>query len=125
MKIAITTDGDKVFQHFGQCRTFTLFEIEDGSIIGKELIDASQHGHAALADFLTNSGVNVVICGGIGEGARRMLAAVGIELLSGMDGNIEEIVKAYLSGKLTDQGGSCSHTDHDHDHACSCENHCN
>jgi predicted Fe-Mo cluster-binding NifX family protein len=122
MKIAVTTQGDQIFQHFGQCLTFTVFSVENGVIKDRTAIDASQNGHSALAGFLKGAGVDVVICGGIGDGAKKMLA--GLELISGVEGNIDDAVSAYLSGRLNDQGGSCSHEDHDHAHTCSCENHC-
>jgi C_GCAxxG_C_C family probable redox protein len=124
MKIAVTTQGNQIFQHFGQCQNFTVFSIEDGKIQGKTAIDASQNGHAALAGFLKDAGVSVLICGGIGDGAKQMLSQTGIELVSGVEGKIEDAVNAYLTGSLTDQGGSCSHEDHGEDHDCSCENHC-
>lgn len=125
MKIAVTTDGTEIFQHFGKCPTFTLFTAENGVIQGKTTVDASQTGHAALTGFLKGSGVDVVICGGIGGGAKQMLASAGIRLVSGIQGNIEKAVNAYLSGNLCDMGGACSHEEHGHDHVCDCKNHCN
>lgn len=124
MKIAVTTEGNQVFQHFGKCPTFTLFTIENGNISDKKLLDAAGSGHATLSGFLKGSGVDVVICGGIGGGAKNMLSSVGIQLIAGVVGNIDDAVNAYLAGKLSDQGGSCNHEEHDRNHECSCENHC-
>ncbi|MDF2632192.1 MAG: GCAxxG family protein [Caproiciproducens sp.] len=124
MKIAVTTQGNQVFQHFGKCPAFSLFSIENGEIKEKTIIDASQNGHAALAGFLKDSGVDVVICGGIGGGAKQMLSSTGIKLISGIEGNIEDAVNAYLSGNLSDMGGACNHEEHGHDHVCDCKNHC-
>ena len=124
MKIAVTTQSDQIFQHFGQCPTFTVFSIENGAIKEKTTIDASQNGHAALAGFLRGANIDVLICGGIGNGAKQMLSSVGIQLISGVDGKIDDAVAAYLSGNLSDRGGSCSHENHGHDHVCNCENHC-
>ncbi|SDM85290.1 NifB/NifX family molybdenum-iron cluster-binding protein [Acetanaerobacterium elongatum] len=124
MKIAVTTQDNQVFQHFGQCSSFTVFTAEDGAINNKVILDASQHGHAALAGFLKAAAVDVVICGGIGQGARQMLSSAGIELISGIDGSIEDAVKNYLSGQLNDMGGSCNHEEHEHNHVCNCEKHC-
>ncbi|MEI6101560.1 MAG: NifB/NifX family molybdenum-iron cluster-binding protein [Eubacteriales bacterium] len=124
MKIAVTTDGEQIFQHFGQCGTFTVFTVEGAKITEKTTLDASASGHAALAPFLKSTGVDVLICGGIGGGARQMLAEAGIELISGMEGSIEEAVAMYIKGELNDMGGSCSHHDNDAGHSCECENHC-
>lgn len=123
MKIAVTTQGNQVFQHFGQCKAFTVYEVEHGEIKGKTILDAGRDGHAALAGILKGAGVNLLICGGIGDGAKQMLASVGIDLLSGIDGNVDDMVKMYLAGKLADQDGRCTH-EHGQDHDCSCEHHC-
>ncbi len=124
MKIAVTTEGNQIFQHFGKCPAFTVFTVENGEIQEKAVMDASQNGHAALTGFLKSAGVGAVICGGIGDGARQMLSSAGIALISGISGNIDHAVTAYLSGNLTDLGGACNHKEHGHDHVCDCKNHC-
>lgn len=123
MKIAVTAEGDQVFQHFGKCPSFAVFFVEGGEIRKKEILDAEGNGHAALGGFLKSAGVDVVICGGIGDGAKNMLAAEGIQLVSGIEGPVEDAVHAYLTGNLTDQGGGCNHEDYGRDHDCNCENH--
>jgi Uncharacterized conserved protein len=122
MKIAVTTQDGRIFQHFGKCPTFTVYAEENGAITGEKLLDAAGNGHAALSGFLQSEGVDVVICGGIGDGAKAMLSAAGIRLVSGIEGGVREAAEAYLSGSLRDQGGSCAHEDRHED--CSCENHC-
>lgn len=124
MKIAITTQDGQVFQHFGKCPEFTVYTVENGNIKEKKILDAAGSGHSALAGFLQNEGVDTVICGGIGDGARKMLAAVGIQLVSCITGSIEEAAKAYLSGNLKDQGGSCAHKEHEHEGNHGCGHHC-
>lgn len=123
MKIAVTTENDHVFQHFGQCRTFTVFYAEDGEITKKVTLDAGGSGHSALAGLLGGVGIDVLICGGIGGGARQLLADAGIQLVSGITGTVDAAAEAFVRGKLADQGGSCSHHDHEHGHDCSCGEH--
>lgn len=125
MKVAVTTEGNRIFQHFGKCPLFTVFTVENRTVQSKTTVDASRHGHAALTGFLKEQGVGVVICGGIGEGAKQMLSSAGIQLVSGAEGDIDGAVATYLSGSLTDQGGACSHEEHGAEHTCECENHCN
>jgi predicted Fe-Mo cluster-binding NifX family protein len=123
MKIAVTTEGDQIFQHFGKCPTFTVFTVKDGAVQGKTSVDASRNGHAALSGFLKSLGVDVVICGGIGDGAKQMLSSAGIKLVSGIEGGIENAVNAYLSGNLTDKNGTCSREEHTQEHPCDCKDH--
>ena len=124
MKIAVTTENEQVFQHFGQCQVFTVYSIEDGKIQSKDLLDASGSGHSALAGLLNASDINVLICGGIGGGAVKMLETKGIKLISGIDGSVDAAVNAFLNGQLVNQGSNCDHHDHDSSHECSCQNHC-
>lgn len=121
MKIAVTTEGGQIFQHFGKCPVFTVYTVENGSVLSKAEVDASSHGHAALTGFLKSLGVGTVICGGIGEGAKEMLSAAGIRLISGIEGTTDGAVNAYLSGSLTDRGGACSHEEHEPGHTCGCK----
>ena len=43
MKIAISTDGGYVSAHFGRCPSFTIMEVEDSKLVGKEEIDNPGH----------------------------------------------------------------------------------
>ena len=124
MKIAVTTSGDSVFQHFGQCKEFTLFDIQNGEIAKKTTLDASGSGHSALAGFLATSGADTLICGGLGAGARQALAASGIKVIPGVTGNIEESIKRFLKGEpIGDPDFAC--TDHEHHHENGGEHSCN
>ena len=63
MKIAVTYDNGSVFQHFGKTENFKIFEVENGAIISSEVVGSNGAGHSALAGFLADAGVDVVICG--------------------------------------------------------------
>ena len=99
MKIAVTYDNGNVFQHFGHTENFKVYEVEDGKVVSSEIIASNCSGHDALADFVAGEGVAVVLCGGIGEGAQNALSKAGIEVISGTEGNTDEVVEAYLRGE--------------------------
>ena len=69
MKIAVPFSNGEVFQHFGHTETFKLYEIEDGQVTSIDIVDAAGSGHEALAGFLADLSVNVLVCGGIGDEA--------------------------------------------------------
>ena len=116
MKIAVAYDNGMVFQHFGHTEQFKIYEITDGAVTSAEVIGTNGSGHEALASFLKDLSVDVLICGGIGAGAQKALAAQGIEMCAGAAGNAERAVAAYLRGELVDTGVNCDH--HDEEHAC-------
>lgn len=123
MKIAVTYENGQVFQHFGHSERFKIYEVANNAVVASEIIPTNGSGHGALADFLSRKGVSVLICGGIGEGAKAALAEAGIDLYGGTSGNADEQVAAYLTGTLSyNPDTQCSHHDH-HDDNCGSENH--
>ena len=71
MKIAVTYENGQVFQHFGHTEQFKIYTVDDENILSSEIVNMDGTGHGALADFLKERGVNVLICGGIGAGPAR------------------------------------------------------
>ena len=117
MRIAVTYNNGMIFQHFGHTEQFNLYDIQDGKVIGTQLVDTNGQGHGALSDFLVENQVEALICGGIGGGAQSALAAAGIKLYGGVSGVADEAVAAYLAGNLGyNPNVQCNH--HGHDHSC-------
>ena len=115
MKIAVTYDNGEIFQHFGHTEQFKLYEVADGKVVASEVVDTNGSGHGALAGFLVNHQVEVLICGGIGGGAQNALAQAGIRLFGGCSGNADAAVEALLAGSLNYNADvRCSHHDHEH-----------
>lgn len=110
MKIAVTYENGMVFQHFGHTEQFKIYEVENGEIVSSEIVPTLGSGHGALAGFLSANGVNALICGGIGSGARTALAQAGIDLYPGVSGNADASVKALLDNTLNfNPDTMCSH----------------
>ena len=112
MKIAVTYENGQVFQHFGHCAAFKLYEVEDGRVVSSRVLDAAGSGHSLLAGFLMMNGVDELICGGIGGGAQSALRQFGIKIHGGVQGDADEAVCRLLAGDAP----NCSH--HDAEHAC-------
>ena len=100
MRIAVTYEDGQIFQHFGHTEQFKVYDVEDGKVVASEVVDTNGNGHGALAGFLFNEKVDVLICGGIGGGAQMALANAGIKLYGGVMGDADDAVEAYLSGEL-------------------------
>lgn len=122
MKIAVPFENGQVFQHFGHTETFKLYEAEAGQILSSQLVPTNGTGHEALAGFLSEGSVDVLLCGGIGSGAEAALTAAGIQICSGAEGDADAAVQAYLNGELESAGVNCDH--HDHEEAEGCGGHC-
>ena len=111
MKIAIAREGNQISQHFGYCEGFELVEIEDGKVKGRDTVPNPGHKPGFLPVFLAEKGVNVIITGGMGSSAYQLFAQNGIEVITGIEGDISGTIDAYLSGTLQYQGGVCQSHD--------------
>lgn len=123
MKIAVTFEEGKIFQHFGHTEQFKIYDVENGTIVGSQVVDTQGQGHGALAGFLQEFQVTDLICGGIGGGARQALAEAGIRLYGGVTGDADQAAQALAEGKLSyDPDAECSHHGEGH-HGGSCGHH--
>ena len=100
MKIAVTYENGQVFQHFGHTEQFKIYEAAEGKVVSARVVETGGSGHGALAGFLRGLGVDTLICGGIGGGARSALAEAGIQLYPGASGSADAQVEALLDGSL-------------------------
>lgn len=116
-KIALPVTGsNQIDDHFGHCEFYKIYTISDDNRIVGEKILKSQQGcgcKSNIASILAADGVSIMLAGGIGGGAINVLNSDGIEVIRGCSGNVEEIVKQYISGLITDSGESChQHEEH-------------
>ncbi|MBL7576038.1 Predicted DNA-binding protein, UPF0251 family [Peptoniphilus asaccharolyticus DSM 20463] len=136
MRIAIPYENGEIFQHFEHAEQFKVYDIGNGAINNSTIIETQGEGHGAIAGFLQTNEVDVLICGGIGDGAVRALLTADIDIYAGAMGLADDFAKAFAEGRLVsaseptcncgghhDHGhsheGSCGH-DHGHSHGCGC-----
>ena len=117
MRIAITYENGDVFQHFGHCEKFKLYDVEDGKIVNEQIVDTNGSGHGALAGFLQTLKVDALICGGIGMSAQTALSDAAIKFYAGVNGEADKAAKALIEGNLEyDPNACCDH--HGGEHNC-------
>lgn len=117
MRIAATYENGMIYKHFGHSENFKIYELDGKEIISSEIVPAIGSGHDALAAFLDSQAVDVLICGGIGDGAMNALIEAGIEVCAGAEGNTDDVLKAYLEGTLMSTGVNC---DDNGEEGCGC-----
>ena len=119
MRIAVTYDNGEIFQHFGRTEQFKIYDEMDGQIVLTSVVNTNGSGHGALAGFLKTGGVDALICGGIGMGARNALAEAGIALYPGCSGSADQAAEALAKGELKcDPDAQCDHHGHGEGHSC-------
>lgn len=133
MLIAVPYMGGEICQHFGKAPQFKFYEVdpENAKVLESVVVDTEGSGHVALGAFLSGRNVDIVLCGGIGQGAIVSLATAGIDIIPGVFGNPDEAVAALLDGTLVagspGAGCGCGCGGHGHDHhegeTCGCGGH--
>ena len=107
MIIAISEDKDEVSMHFGRCEKYILFNIKNKKIINKTKVPNSGHEPFFLPKFLEEKGVDVLVTSGIGPRAINLFNELNINVISNVEGRVEDIIKEYLEGKINEKLEPC------------------
>lgn len=117
MKIAVTFENGMIFQHFGKTQFMKIYETDENlDIQSAEVVSMGEHSHHSIASYIKELGVDMLICGGIGQGAVDAIEREGIELYAGNSGSCDMAVIKYLNGQMKqNKTANCTHH-HDHHH---------
>lgn len=118
MKIAVPYDNGEIFQHFGKSKSFKIYETTSTFILKTAIVATTDMAHESFADLLKEHDVQVVICGGIGEGAISALNNAGLQVLTGAEGDADETIKACLKNEIK------LSTESNRPHGCNCSGDC-
>jgi len=112
MRVAVSTEGGQVAQHFGRCPEYTIVEIEGDKIVSKEVIPNPGHQPGFLPGYLASNGVNVIIAGGMGPRAQGLFAQHNIQTILGVSGPVDQVIDDFLQGKLEGGESLCDRERH-------------
>ena len=112
MKIAVTYKDGEIYEHFGHCETFAIYDYAQADVnqVTKVLVDCTdRHGHQAMSDLMREQGVDAVICGNMGAEARALLLSYGIIPVAGYCGDADTAADMLITGQLPifDDAGAC------------------
>ena len=108
MKIAVTYDKGMVGEHFGHAEAFKVYDIDGETVNSVEVVEVKEQGHDVMANFIDSLGVDVLICGGIGERAQEAVEDKGIVIVSGASGDADIAVVKYIAGEIDSEGANCN-----------------
>ena len=108
MRIAVTYKDGAIFEHFGHCECFAIYEYgNDVTDCTKTLVDCSdRHGHKAMADLMREQQVDAVISGNMGGEAKALLLSYGIVPVSGYCGHADTAADMLITGQLPIMDGA-------------------
>ncbi len=109
-----------VEEHFGHCKEFAIYNIEDNKPAVVEYVTPPPHAPGVIPKFLGEHSIDVIITGGMGAMAINLFKEQNVEVILGAKGVITENLDLYLESNLESTGSACSHDHGDnHEHSCS------
>ncbi len=110
--VAIPVARGQLCMHFGHCEQFALLDVNaaEKEILATRHLAPPPHEPGLLPRWLHEQGVNLVLAGGMGRRAQDIFAEQDIRVIVGVPaGPPENIVRAYLDGKLQSGENPCDH----------------
>jgi predicted Fe-Mo cluster-binding NifX family protein len=102
MKVAVTVWEDSVSTACDFCNGLLIFDIEANEMVGRSALSFESQAWSLRVNQLKALGVGVLLCGAISRPLERTLVTAGIQVISWLCGPVEEIIRAYLDGGLSD-----------------------
>ncbi len=109
MKIVFTTTGDDLSApldgRFGRAPRFLIYDLEKKNfevIDNEQNLNATQGAGIQSAETVARSGAKCLVTGHCGPKAFRVLLAAGIKVFNTDAPTIDEALKRYRAGRLTE-----------------------
>ena len=101
-RIAIPIFKARVSPVFDTCTRILLIDSENNRQIAQRELDLDNFSLQERLRILVKNGVTVIICGGISDVFHAILSNSNFLLISGICGNVHEVIKAHFDGRLED-----------------------
>jgi predicted Fe-Mo cluster-binding NifX family protein len=96
--------------HFGHCKFFAMFEIEDNKIIAQDNMAPPPHEPGVIPKWVAQMGATDIIAGGMGQKAIQIFNNNNVNVFVGAEQlPAEEIVKGFLNKSLEFNANYCDH----------------
>lgn len=109
MRYAIAMEDGAVAQHFGRCERYTIADIDDGREHGRSNLDNPGHAPGLLPRLLSQHDVDCVVAGGAGPRAVNLFNELGMDVLLGVSGPVDEVISEIATGDIEPGESTCEH----------------
>ncbi len=109
-KVAIPVNNGMLDGHFGHCKQFAIFDINNKEVIGESTIDAPPHEPGLLPKFLSEKGVTDIVAGGMGHKAITLFHENGVNVFVGAPQlSARNLVDGFLNNTIRFNANYCDH----------------
>ena len=100
VKAAFASWNDRIAPVFDVAQWIQLVETETGRIINQNKASVAGETPSQKASRLAELEVGILVCGAISRPMQTVIAAYGIEVIPFIAGDLQEVIQAWLCGKL-------------------------
>ena len=100
MKVAIPIWEDKVSPVFDTSLRLLVVEVENRKEVSRFIYYMDEQDLTRKCSRISKLDVDTLICGAVSHPYLRMLLASGLEVIQQVSGRTEEVLEAYIQGKL-------------------------
>ena len=101
-RVAIPVFESRVSPVLDSCRRIVVVDIEEGCEIRRQEIALEKMSIHERLEVIARWGIRKIICAGVSDVMCKFLAGKNITLISGIAGELETILNAYICNCLND-----------------------
>ena len=103
MRIAIPVFQGRVSPVFGAAQRLKIWEVQENEINSQELLTISTVAPYMRPQWLKSQGVEVLLCGGIGQRMKMLIESCGIKVVPWVAGVVDDVLEAYLNNTVFEE----------------------
>lgn len=111
--IAVPVDENGILDaHFGHASAFAFFVLDTKKnvVVENKTLAPPAHEPGVIPTWIAAQGTHVLLTGGLGESARKILVDKGVDVIVGVaSDNAEKVAKDFLNDTLNIAGNQCNH----------------
>jgi predicted Fe-Mo cluster-binding NifX family protein len=100
VKAAFASWNDRIAPVFDVAQWIRIVETDTGYIINQNLASVAGETPSQKASRLAELEVGILVCGAISRPMQTVIKAYGIEVIPFIAGDLQEVIQAWLCGKL-------------------------
>jgi predicted Fe-Mo cluster-binding NifX family protein len=102
-RIAVPIFQSRISPVLDSCTRIVVVDIDQNREVERKEVYLDELSLSERLHVLQNSHVTTVICGGITEVFHNMLSSAHISVITGIAGEAEEVVTAFIADRLDDE----------------------
>jgi predicted Fe-Mo cluster-binding NifX family protein len=103
MRVSLPVHGDRISPVLDVARRFVVLDVNVEGEVTRRNVRIENTDPVTRARRIVELGADVLICGAISWPLEVMLASAGMRVIPNTCGPVEEVIAAFIEGKLSEQ----------------------